>query len=218
MKRRLRIFTVLALLLTALLTLCGCRQEFDASSYLKAILDNSYKHDPTAFLDQEIGTEEQAEELFQQGIDNNMEAMTASMSVPEEQKGDFRTLFEAIYGKADYTVGEAEKQEDDSYVVTVTYRPMELFSQVETQLMDEVNNLTESYMEQAMNGGEVPDEETLTLKILQLYKDLTNTQLENLTYGEEQTCQIRIELNDKVYTPNTDDLMTLENGILGVSV
>ena len=34
---------------------------------------------------------------------------------------------------------------------------MELFSQVETQLMDEVNNLTESYMEQAMNGGEVPD-------------------------------------------------------------
>ena len=91
MKRRLRIFTVLALLLTALLTLCGCRQEFDASSYLKAILDNSYKHDPTAFLDQEIGT-------------------------------------------------------------------------------------------------------------------------------EEQTCQIRIELNDKVYTPNTDDLMTLENGILGVSV
>lgn len=52
MKRRLRIFTVLALLLTALLTLCGCRQEFDASSYLKAILDNSYKHDPTAFLDQ----------------------------------------------------------------------------------------------------------------------------------------------------------------------
>ncbi len=117
MKRRLRIFTVLALLLTALLTLCGCRQEFDASSYLKAILDNSYKHDPTAFLDQEIGTEEQAEELFQQGIDNNMEAMTASLSVPEEQ-----------------------------------------------------------------------------------------------------TCQIRIELNDKVYTPNTDDLMTLENGILGVSV
>ena len=147
-----------------------------------------------------------------------MEAMTASLSVPEEQKGDFRTLFEAIYGKADYTVGEAEKQEDDSYVVTVTYRPMELFSQVETQLMDEVNNLTESYMEQAMNGGEVPDEETLTLEILQLYKDLTNTQLENLTYGEEQTCQIRIELNDKVYTPNTDDLITLENGILGVSV
>ena len=68
MKRRLRIFTVLALLLTALLTLCGCRQEFDASSYLKAILDNSYKHDPTAFLDQEIGTEEQAEELSSRAL------------------------------------------------------------------------------------------------------------------------------------------------------
>lgn len=40
----------------------------------------------------------------------------------------------------------------------------------------------------------------------------------SLSVPEEQTCQIRIELNDKVYTPNTDDLMTLENGILGVSV
>ncbi len=218
MKHRSRILAVLAVMLMTLLTLSGCQKEFDASGYLKAILDNSYKHDDTAFLEQKIGTEEQAEELFQEGIDNNMDAMTASLSIPEDQEADFRTLFEDIYSKADYTVGETEKQDDDSYVVTVTYRPMELFSQVETQLTEEVNNLTESYMQDAMNGGEVPDEETLTAEIMQLYKDLTNAQLENLTYGDEQSCQVRIELNDKVYTPNTDDLMTLENGILGIGV
>lgn len=218
MKHKSRIFPVLAVLLMTVLVFSGCQKEFDASSYLKAILDNSYKHDPTAFLEEKIGTEEEAEELFQQGIDNNMDAMTASLSVPEDQEADFRTLFENIYSKADYTVGEAEKQEDDSYVVTVTYRPMELFNQLETQLMEEVNTLTESYMEDAMNGGKVPDEETMTLEILQFYKNLITTQLENLTYGEEQSCQIHIELDDKIYTPNTEDLANLENGILGMEV
>lgn len=217
MKHRSRIFAFVAILLMTVLVFSGCQNEFDASSYLKAILDNSYKHDSTAFLEEKIGTEEQAEDLFQEGIDNNMEAMTASLSVPEDQEEDFRLLFEEVYGKADYTVGEAEKQEDDSYVVTVTYRPMVLFSQVETQLTEEVNNLTQSYIDQAMNSGEVPDEETMTLEILQIYKDLIRAQLENLTYGEEQSCQIRIELNDKVYTPNSDDLITLENGILGMN-
>lgn len=105
MKHRSRILAVLAVMLMTLLTLSGCQKEFDASGYLKAILDNSYKHDDTAFLEQKIGTEEQAEELFQEGIDNNMDAMTASLSIPEDQEADFRTLFEDIYSKADYTVG-----------------------------------------------------------------------------------------------------------------
>ena len=50
MKHRSRILAVLAVMLMTLLTLSGCQKEFDASGYLKAILDNSYKHDDTAFL------------------------------------------------------------------------------------------------------------------------------------------------------------------------
>lgn len=105
------------------------------------------------FPEENIGTEE-AEELFQQGTDHSMDARTVSLFLPEDPETGFRTLFEDIYSKADCTVGDAEKQEDDTYVITVTYRPMKLFSLVETHLMEKVNNLTESCIKEAMSSGE----------------------------------------------------------------
>ena len=43
-----------AVLAMAVVTLTGCA-SFDASAYLKAILDNSYKNDSTAFVEQKVG-------------------------------------------------------------------------------------------------------------------------------------------------------------------
>lgn len=120
MRKKGKLFTVIFTFLFLLLSAAGCGKEFDASGYLKAVLDNSYKHDPTAFLEQKIGSEEEAEQLFQEGIDANIAALTESASVSQEQEQNFRAIFEQIYAQADYTVGEAQKQEDDSYVVTVT--------------------------------------------------------------------------------------------------
>ena len=54
-----------AVLAMAVVTLTGCA-SFDASAYLKAILDNSYKNDSTAFVEQKVGTKEEAAELYQQ--------------------------------------------------------------------------------------------------------------------------------------------------------
>ena len=64
-----------AVLAMAVVTLTGCA-SFDASAYLKAILDNSYKNDSTAFVEQKVGTKEEAAELYQQGIDANMNQLT----------------------------------------------------------------------------------------------------------------------------------------------
>ncbi len=216
MRKKGKLFTVIFTFLFLLLSAAGCGKEFDASGYLKAVLDNSYKHDPTAFLDQKIGSEEEAEQLFQEGIDANIAALTESASVSQEQEQNFRAIFEQIYAQADYTVGEAQKQEDDSYVVTVTYRPMTLFADTQPQLEEQTEQLTNSYMEQIAAGGEAPDEETLTGEIMELYMGILQDAAGSVNYGEETSCQVRIQLDDNVYIPNTDDLMTLENGILGV--
>lgn len=218
MRKKKQLYLFLFAALFILLSFAGCGREFDASGYLKAILDNSYKHDPSAFLEQEIGSEEEAEQLFQEGIDTNIAALTESAPVSQEQEQSFREIFERIYSKADYTVGEAEKQEDDSYVVTVTYRPMTLFADTQSQLEEQTEELTNSYMDQIAAGGEVPDEETLTGEIMALYMGILQDAADNINYGEENSCQVRIQLDGNVYTPNTDDLMTLENGILGVGV
>lgn len=204
---------VLSLFLT-LAIFSGCGRTFDASAYLKAILDNSYKHDSTAFLEQKIGTKEEAEKLYQEGIQTNMDAMESSITLSDEVKPDFEDLFQKIYSKADYTVGESKKQEDDSYIVTVSYKPMNLFSESISIFETKVTDLTAEYSQAALDGEEVPDQQALENEIAVLYKDSILECMENMTYGDETTMDIRIELDDKVYLPNTDDLAKLENAIL----
>lgn len=51
---------------------------------------------------------------------------------------------------------------------------------------------------------------------MELYMGILQDAAGSVNYGEETSCQVRIQLDDNVYIPNTDDLMTLENGILGV--
>ncbi|NCB93148.1 MAG: hypothetical protein EOM40_11435 [Clostridia bacterium] len=217
MKKMKKVITLLLSTVMLVMAFAGCGTAFNASEYLKAILDNSYKHDSTAFLEQKIGSKEEAEQLFQDGIDSNMDAMLASFEMSEELKPEFEDLFAQIYAKADYTVGEAAKQEDDSYIVSVTYKPMNLFEDATASFQEEVNNLTNTYSEKAANGEEIPDDAALQEEIIVLYKDCILNTLSEVTYGEEASMDIRIELNDKVYTPNTDDLASLENALLAVA-
>ena len=93
---------------------------------------------------------------------------------------------------------------------------MTLFADTQPQLEEQTEQLTNSYMEQIAAGGEAPDEETLTGEIMELYMGILQDAAGSVNYGEETSCQVRIQLDDNVYIPNTDDLMTLENGILGV--
>ena len=103
-----------ALMLCAVLAIgmmAGCG-SFDASAYVKAVLDNSYKNDSTGYVDQKIATKEEAEKIYNQGLDQEMDAFIsgAGISVSDEIKADFRQLFADLYAATDYTVGESEFQ------------------------------------------------------------------------------------------------------------
>ena len=66
-----------ALMLCAVLAIgmmAGCG-SFDASAYVKAVLDNSYKNDSTGYVDQKIATKEEAEEIYNQGLDQELDAL-----------------------------------------------------------------------------------------------------------------------------------------------
>ena len=89
-------------------SLNGCA-KFDASAYVKAILDNSYLNDSTEFVEQKIGTAEEAAELYKQGIDAEMDAMLASVTLSDEVQEAYREFYENMFQKVKYTVGEATK-------------------------------------------------------------------------------------------------------------
>ena len=202
-----------AVLAMAVVTLTGCA-SFDASAYLKAILDNSYKNDSTAFVEQKVGTKEEAAELYQQGIDANMNQLTG-YTMDDATKAEMEKLFGDIYAAADYTVGEAEK-DGKNFNVTVTYRPMTLMTDATEAYMAAIEEKTTEITQRAMNGEEVSDEEIEKMAI-DLYLSTFKDQLANIQYGEETSMVIKIELTDNVYAPNQTDLANFEAAVLGLN-
>lgn len=205
----------LSLILAGALTvglLGGCGNSFDAAAYAKALLDNSYKNDSTQFVAMKIGTAEEAADLYNQGLDANVDAMVSSAggSISTEQAESFRQVFADIYGGAKYTVGEAEKQGDDTFVVTITYEQMNVFEPAMNAYMEEVNNMVEEWTAAATAGEEVPSEAEMSEQIITKYRDCFVDSLANVTYDEPATATLRIELIDNVWTPNEDDVMNLE--------
>lgn len=201
-----------AVLAMAVVTLTGCA-SFDASAYLKAILDNSYKNDSTAFVEQKVGTKEEAADLYQQGIDANMSQLSG-YTMDDATKAEMEKLFGDIYAAADYTVGEAEK-DGKNFNVTVTYRPMTLMTDATEAYMAAIEEKTTELTQRAMSGEEISDEEIEKMAI-DLYLSTFKDQLANIQYGEETSMVIRIELTDNVYAPNQTDLANFEAAVLGI--
>lgn len=195
---------LMVVLMTGLLAACG--QKFDAAGYTKALLDNSYKNDSAAFVEMGIGTEEEAAESYEQTLNAEMEGMLASVDLTEEQMEEYRDLFAQILAGTKYTVGEAEEQEDGSFIVTISYEQMNIFVPTMTDYFARLTEVTNEWM----TSETVPTEEEMYAVVLDYLKESFEAALENVTYDEPAETTMRIELVDDVYTPNEDDVMNLE--------
>lgn len=199
----------------------GCGPQFDAAAYVKALLDNSYKNDSKAFVEQKLGTAEEAAEIYNQGVEHAISDIlideeNEGFSVSEDLLKEYRTTFETIFSKVNYTVGEAEKQEDGSYMVTVTYETMDVFANAMSDYDERVAEWTESLSADVIAGAEFPEEEELYNILFELLKDCINDAVSNVGYSAPQEMTITVELSDGVYSPNQSDIEALEYNLLGL--
>lgn len=208
MKKVKRIALALALVCVMLVgVLGGCGAKFDAKGYLNALLDASYKGDSKAFVDMKIGTADEAAELYEQGIDAEMSAfLEGGVTISPELEAEFREIFKQMLGKVKYTVGDAEKG-DDCYTVTITYEQMKIFEPVLTEYLADVEAMATEW---AANPESAPSDDEMMEAILVSLKDSMKKNLENVQYAESATTTVRIELVDKVWTPNQRDIQNLE--------
>lgn len=198
---------LVAVLAVTMLVGCG---SFDASGYMKALLDNSYKNDSTAFVDQKVGTAEQAKELYDLGIETELNSLISGVTLSDELKNEFTTVLQDVYKSVKYTVGEAEKQDDDSYVVEVKYQKMKVFAPAMEKFQADQQAYTDELSEQVQNGGEYPSEDEISEKVYTMLKDAIKDAAAKAEFEDEASTTVRIELKDKVYSPNQDDVKALE--------
>ena len=209
MRKARKTAVILAAILVAVLV-GACGKPFDASGYVKALLDNSYKGDSAEFVAQKVGTK-------QQGIDTEMKSLTSQANVSEELQGEFREVLQNIFKNVKYTVGEAAKK-DDSYEVEVKYQKMKIFEPAiesfNTTSQDYINGITEK----AENGEESPSEEELNEEIFTLLKDALINAMDNVSFGDEESTVIHVELKDNTWMPNEADVQNLEKLLFDMEV
>lgn len=179
-------------------------EEFNAPLYLMALLDNSYKNDSTLLVLTGIATAEEAVEIYEQGIDAELAGMETMISA--EGQEEYRKLFANLFAGVKYTVGEAEKQADGSYVVTVVYEQMNVFEPAIEKYIGAVY----AYIDILIAGQELPSEDEMTEWLAMALKSCLEESLKNVTYDEPQVTTVRISLGDDGWMPNEDDVMHLE--------
>lgn len=207
--KRMRKVALLLVAALAAAVLGGCGGSFDASAYVKALMDNSYKGDSSAFLEEEVGTKEQAEKLYEEGIDTEMSGITTGVQLSEELQGEFRDVLKDVFKNVKYTVGDATKK-DDSYEVEVKYQKMNIFAPAMETFQADSEAYVAEMTQKAANGEDTPSEDEINEQVYTMLKDAIKGAMGSVTYGDEETTTVRIELKDKVWTPNEDDLYNLE--------
>lgn len=211
--KKMKKFSLVLVAAVVVTMLGGCGTKFDASAYLKAILDNSYKNDSTELVNQKVGTAEEAAEVYEQGIQTEMKSLLAGVDLSEELQAEYKVLVQDMLKNVKYTVGEAQKQDDGSFIVTVKYQPMQVFGPTVDAFTEQSEVYMEEITEQLMNGGEEPSDDELNDKIYTMLKDCLGDAIANASFGEEKEMTVTVMQVNNVYQPSTEDLATLEQAL-----
>lgn len=211
MKKSMKKIALMLICVLVAGVLGGCN-KFDASAYVKALLDNSYLNDASGYLETKIGTEEEAAAIYEEGIDAEINAMLGGIAISEELEADYRQVFGDMFSKVKYTVGEAEEVDSSTYVVTITYEQMNVFETAMTAYA----TASEAMIAEWATAETMPTDAEMYEQTYALLRDCLNDAIATATYDEAATTTIRVELINNVWTPNADDFANLETVLFDV--
>lgn len=188
--------------------------DFDAPAYLQAMLDISYKNDSRLLLQFADISADDASVLYEMRIDAEVEdflAVTAE-NISEELENDFRELIKEMLLKARYTVGDAKRQEDGSYIVTVTYEQMKVFEPMTEDFAAKLADWLD-------NPALIPDsDEEMVEQLLIMERDSLQKVLMDVEYKEPEEMTITLIPHGESYMMNINDSLILEKNLFDSEV
>lgn len=228
MKKRSMTLAALGLLLALGLTLTGCDNisaimgggKIDATAYMQGQLDEIYlgKFDPD-YLKMVDATEAAAQETYDGGMEAEVEAFNYYFGVEyptDEYKTRMLDLYKQAYSKADYTVVSSAEQDDGSYSVKITVRPLDIIQLMNANYGAFSEEFEAKYADVDVAG--MSDEEYATwnetvydIDYQNGLADLFELLLPEMGYMEEKSIAVQIEKGeDDYYSLNSDDFDNLD--------
>lgn len=194
-------------------TATGCH-SFDADGYVKALLDNTYKGESTALINISKSSDTDVVQIYQNAIDQTCNELLEDVQISDALDEEYHTFVKDMLSKADYQVGSAIKNDDDSYTVTVITHRLDL---TVNNAIDEETDAYISELQDKVNSGEATMNETelreqTYTKILQCYEDA----LAAATYEEGVSHEVQITLTGNTYNANESDLNRIAQDLFSI--
>lgn len=170
--------------------------RFDASAYVQAVLDVSYKNETEEYMEITGASEEEADAVFENNLDATMGEFESS-AMPEDLQPQYRELFGEIARSVNYTVGEAQKEEDGSFAVPLKVKPVSLFVDTYETFTRRAEEYAQQITDSVMQGGAMPGDEEMQTEVYRIYYEVLKEGMDNgPLYGAAQDITLHVRRND----------------------
>lgn len=187
-------------------------ERFDAGEYVQAVLDVSYKNDTELYIEITGTTENDADRIFEDNLEQTMAGFEAS-DMPRELLPQYQELIRDIAAQVSYTVGEPEKNEDGTYSVPVKVKPVTLFPDTYSTFQTRAEEYASQVTDSVMNGGDMPSDEEMQDQIYQIYYEVLRDRVDSgMLYGGARDIVLRVtKTGSRTFEINEDDMDKLDS-------
>lgn len=180
---------LLALAMTFALASCGSK-TFDASGYVDASMKLVTTGDAKALEAYKGEAVVDTAEAYDKDMQEMIDSLTGSLELSEESLTTVKELMQELLGNASYQVGEATEQDDGSFEVPLTIKPLQL-------------NIADAVTEwiKTLDADKINDMDALYGEIFQMMRDAVAKK----EYGAEKSYTLTVAKNDDGLYDVTND-------------
>lgn len=236
MKRALSRIPALLLAATLLLSLSACGEKGmtteDASKCVQVELDATYKGQFQGFVEFYSNvTTEDAKSQYDANLEGESKVLLLGLG-PESPDGSGDTveptemqlhrakeLYKKIYAKADYTVASSTKQDDGTFAVKVTIRPMDILHLVSDNTEEGFADFMTKFS--AVDTDSMTDAEfvawytnTFAKEYYDTVLDILESQIDSIGYLDEKSIVIQVQKDEEGLYFSNEDWQNLDNLII----
>lgn len=198
--KKMKRLVAAALAVMMCLGLTACGKDFDAAGYTKSVLDANYHAEYADYAKFRNLSEDEAKAEIVDGMEDQIAKAFIGMDISDEDKAKCIEVIDKMYALAKYEVGEAEKQDDGSFVVKVTVEAADAF-QLYTEYLEEI---AVEYMDE---GQDPSDTSVLVAIMIESFERA----VENNSYSEATTIDVKVtESGDNAYGIEQSEMDALE--------
>lgn len=218
MKSYLKKSSIAILILTLLISLCGCKlmgnTKKDYENYVQALMDVNYK----AYYDNYLtitGAElSEAETVYNDGITNLADQLMSTYGIQDVEGSDLHEQFEelarSIYSHASYEITSVDKM-DTGYQVTVTIYPIDILAITYPDIVQYIQDMNSKVDQGVYNDYELDD---YRLEYAEGILQILNDALNRTGNSEGIPVTVTIQDNGEYYYISDNDFLALDRVIL----